>query len=425
MSPSYFEVLELPWDANYVDVHAAYARLRKKYAADEARLEEIERAYRTLINPTTRRRYIDRGPQAYASPDNPGSSASPLTTGSSPFDQSPEVGRQGPVGGKSTVSRPQQAGGDPQGRQKTVLFDAGSDRSPREDISPRRSDPSSPATPPTDQGARSNRQKTQIINPGAGAGGESSPRQPPAIGGKQKTEHLDPSGMPRAADSQQPSPKPSVQSTSDVAKQVGRTGGPRPNEPQPRQPTQVLGDAAPPFSEGRQGPPPATPPSQLGRAAVGSPAQPPKLPDTKHAKVTPPARTALSQDDTRMAPESFRDMSDETTVLAPLPAVRFVVELSYGGSDVTIELSEGDNLVGRPPRQGPPPAVPLPDEKQFISRHHAILRVDAGECSIVDQGSDNGTYLNGRRLKAFEVYPLSGPGDVVSIEKRQLRVRPI
>ena len=54
------------------------------------------------------------------------------------------------------------------------------------------------------------------------------------------------------------------------------------------------------------------------------------------------------------------------------------------------------------PDTGESPAVDLKDWKAIekgVSRHHAaIIRRDTGSLSLVDQESDNGTYLNGQRL---------------------------
>jgi pSer/pThr/pTyr-binding forkhead associated (FHA) protein len=84
-------------------------------------------------------------------------------------------------------------------------------------------------------------------------------------------------------------------------------------------------------------------------------------------------------------------------------------------------LQPGDNLIGRPPRQGLAPAIPLDDPAQFISRHHAVIRVEGQTCAVIDQGSDNGTYLNRRRLQPREPYPLRAE-DVIIIEGRELRL---
>jgi len=54
------------------------------------------------------------------------------------------------------------------------------------------------------------------------------------------------------------------------------------------------------------------------------------------------------------------------------------------------------------PDTGESPVVDLKDckaiEKGVSRRHAAIIRRDTGTLSLVDQESDNGTYLNGQRL---------------------------
>jgi pSer/pThr/pTyr-binding forkhead associated (FHA) protein len=49
-----------------------------------------------------------------------------------------------------------------------------------------------------------------------------------------------------------------------------------------------------------------------------------------------------------------------------------------------------------------------------VSRHHAQIRCGREGCQIIDQGSTNGTSLNGATISAHELYPLR-PGDVLAI----------
>jgi hypothetical protein len=42
-----------------------------------------------------------------------------------------------------------------------------------------------------------------------------------------------------------------------------------------------------------------------------------------------------------------------------------------------------------------------------VSRNHVLLRRTASALSIVDLGSRNGTFINGKKLKAFEPYTLA------------------
>lgn len=52
-------------------------------------------------------------------------------------------------------------------------------------------------------------------------------------------------------------------------------------------------------------------------------------------------------------------------------------------------------------------------EDLSVSRSHAQIRVEGGRCLVLDNNSANGTFLNGRRLRA-EWYPLN-PGDLLAI----------
>ena len=52
-----------------------------------------------------------------------------------------------------------------------------------------------------------------------------------------------------------------------------------------------------------------------------------------------------------------------------------------------------------------------------ISWHHAEIRHEAGAYQLVDRGSKNGTWLNGRRLAAHEPAPLAA-GDVITFPCR-------
>jgi serine/threonine-protein kinase len=53
-------------------------------------------------------------------------------------------------------------------------------------------------------------------------------------------------------------------------------------------------------------------------------------------------------------------------------------------------------------------------DSAHVSRYHAIIRSQAGAWLISDQGSTNGTFLNGKQLLPRESYPLQ-PGDVLRL----------
>jgi hypothetical protein len=91
----------------------------------------------------------------------------------------------------------------------------------------------------------------------------------------------------------------------------------------------------------------------------------------------------------------------------------------YAGEKKEFSIKEGENIIGRPPANGPTPDVPLADADRFISRRHAVILVKGEEYQFQDMGSDNGSLLNGKRLEPAIHYPLKD-GDVIEIEKRQL-----
>jgi hypothetical protein len=59
-----------------------------------------------------------------------------------------------------------------------------------------------------------------------------------------------------------------------------------------------------------------------------------------------------------------------------------------------IPLEDGENILGR----GPDAAVWI--DAPGVSRHHAIIRLDAGGATVEDLDSKNGTFLRGRRVGA-------------------------
>lgn len=61
-----------------------------------------------------------------------------------------------------------------------------------------------------------------------------------------------------------------------------------------------------------------------------------------------------------------------------------------GGS---VELGPGEHVIGRDAQ------VSVCLASASVSRRHAIVRVQAGQATVEDLGSKNGTYVNGARLK--------------------------
>jgi pSer/pThr/pTyr-binding forkhead associated (FHA) protein len=96
------------------------------------------------------------------------------------------------------------------------------------------------------------------------------------------------------------------------------------------------------------------------------------------------------------------------------------VQVAHQGQSRIYPLQEGNNWIGRPARNDAPPAVPLPDPERFVSRKHARIFVDGAAWTITDN-SENGTLLNGKRLRRGQPSRLKD-GDVVVIEGRQLTI---
>ena len=56
-----------------------------------------------------------------------------------------------------------------------------------------------------------------------------------------------------------------------------------------------------------------------------------------------------------------------------------------------------------------------------VSRLHAVLKRQENKVSVMDLGSSNGTYLNGKRLKPNVEEPISN-GDLLSLGKLKIQI---
>ena len=74
----------------------------------------------------------------------------------------------------------------------------------------------------------------------------------------------------------------------------------------------------------------------------------------------------------------------------------YVLRVSLGDKIVERELTEGEYLIGASPEAD----IQLVDQEGFISREHAQLIVRDGEIFMIDQGSKNGTFINGHRIES-------------------------
>ena len=91
---------------------------------------------------------------------------------------------------------------------------------------------------------------------------------------------------------------------------------------------------------------------------------------------------------------------------------RLVLRLTCTRSSVALRsVGEGDDalVLGR---------LEIPnatsEQSKFISRNHALVSHDGVHCVLADQGSPNGTYLNGIRLKKHAPEVLRA-GDVIRV----------
>lgn len=95
-------------------------------------------------------------------------------------------------------------------------------------------------------------------------------------------------------------------------------------------------------------------------------------------------------------------------------AITLVVS-SQGTAPETITLDQPRVVLGR----GPSADVRLPS--RAVSELHAVLKVEIGEVSVIDEGSTNGTRVNGTAIPRGRKKPLR-TGDVVQIGGYEVRV---
>lgn len=183
----------------------------------------------------------------------------------------------------------------------------------------------------------------------------------------------------------------------------------KPTSAKKHEPTQAIGEQSPDIQE-----PIITLPhlDQKRGETVGIKPGPGDSEEKRPPEPTPGERTKHQDTQQANSPESDQQ---------PVACVLF----SYHGESKTIALKAGTNWIGRLSKD---PHAPCPDillsdpEERYISRKHAVIELDGALCTVKDTESDNGTYLNGKRLEVGTSYQLED-GDVIVIEGRELQVR--
>ncbi|MGQ9696846.1 MAG: FHA domain-containing protein [Armatimonadota bacterium] len=101
------------------------------------------------------------------------------------------------------------------------------------------------------------------------------------------------------------------------------------------------------------------------------------------------------------------------TASAQPEAARFrLVGTSGPSAGMSIVVEKSVTSVGREPGRD----LVLPDPT--VSRRHATLRQEAGRIQVVDEGSSNGTFVNGQRVSSA----YAGPGDEIRFGSSTFRV---
>ena len=95
------------------------------------------------------------------------------------------------------------------------------------------------------------------------------------------------------------------------------------------------------------------------------------------------------------------------------------IRYRYRGNEKTFDQPSEVVVLGRP-RPGVHVDIDLSPDLR-VSRPHARISAEGGNCWIEDLGSANGTFVNGRtRLKPQEPYPLVN-GDIIKIGETTLK----
>ena len=106
------------------------------------------------------------------------------------------------------------------------------------------------------------------------------------------------------------------------------------------------------------------------------------------------------------------DLMKTRVINSPAPSLAWLVVTDGPGTGNTVHLKEGTNLVGRAPGNG------LSIDDQYMSRKHAMIKVQGGNVKLYDIGSTGGTKVNGNEIGAKVIRTNS----VIRVGETQLRV---
>jgi DNA-binding winged helix-turn-helix (wHTH) protein len=113
-----------------------------------------------------------------------------------------------------------------------------------------------------------------------------------------------------------------------------------------------------------------------------------------------------------IAPVEWRSEAGSPSTPATPTGTGPLVQLVADGR--TIPLSSGAHLIGRDPAS----AVWI--DSSFVSRRHAVVRIDEHGATLEDLGSHNGSFVNGERISGCR--PLAN-GDEIRIGPARFLVR--
>jgi hypothetical protein len=368
MDATHYDLLGLSFDADDGEIERAYRKKKVEYKTDAQRLQQLEVAYAVLANPSKRKAYLIRI-----------SSGAEVSRSVSQSPAQEMVRGQPPA--RSPVPKPE-AGGS-KGRKGTVLYGEDEEVQAQPPDLPSKTIPTQPAA----SGGKGRKstvlygedevdqapEPVQPVNPTPSGGGRRreteigsrSVEEPPAIKAAPRRRETEINDGESAAQDVKPAAQAGAPMAQDV-KPAAQAGAPMAQDVKPAEQA-------------------GAPMAQVDRT-------------TKHF-----------QEELAMA--KARPAEGEQQ-----PSVRVI----YGGYVEIYPLKPGNNIIGRPPKSGGLPEIPIPDP--YVSRQHAIIHVEGEACSLTDQNSDNGTCLNGMRIEPLQPQRLKD-GDSITIEGHLLKVK--